>query len=224
MSLATVFAAWIVAPFLALSAWFGGHAALSTTPPAHNQPVFCTMEAKICPDGSAVGRVPPSCDFAPCPAAPNKPAPKPQPKPVPTPAPAAASVSIWRVAPSRGSVGTQVSITGFGFTGNNTIIMDGLVAVRHVPISGQIAIACTTDPSCHGGINQTLTFTIPDSLSPNCPEGSMCPLFVRQVTPGSYTLVVQNENGSSNEMQLTITDDSSHSVSASASVATTPLY
>ncbi|ALM10173.1 MAG TPA: hypothetical protein DDX11_02510 [Candidatus Peribacter riflensis] len=29
--------------------------------------VFCTMEAKICPDGSAVGRVPPTCAFAPCP-------------------------------------------------------------------------------------------------------------------------------------------------------------
>jgi hypothetical protein len=31
--------------------------------------VACTMEAKICPDGSSVGRVPPSCEFAPCPAA-----------------------------------------------------------------------------------------------------------------------------------------------------------
>ncbi len=29
--------------------------------------VACTMEAKICPDGSAVGRVPPSCEFAACP-------------------------------------------------------------------------------------------------------------------------------------------------------------
>ena len=30
-------------------------------------PKACTMEAKICPDGSAVGRVAPNCDFAPCP-------------------------------------------------------------------------------------------------------------------------------------------------------------
>ncbi len=30
-------------------------------------PVACTMDAKICPDGSAVGRVAPNCDFAPCP-------------------------------------------------------------------------------------------------------------------------------------------------------------
>lgn len=32
-----------------------------------SQPNACTMEAKICSDGSAVGRVPPDCDFAPCP-------------------------------------------------------------------------------------------------------------------------------------------------------------
>ncbi len=37
------------------------------TPTSSTPPVACTMEAKICPDGSSVGRVPPSCDFAPCP-------------------------------------------------------------------------------------------------------------------------------------------------------------
>jgi len=31
--------------------------------------VACTLEAKICPDGSSVGRVPPDCEFAPCPRA-----------------------------------------------------------------------------------------------------------------------------------------------------------
>ena len=31
-----------------------------------NQPVACTEEAKLCPDGSAVGRVGPNCEFAPC--------------------------------------------------------------------------------------------------------------------------------------------------------------
>ncbi len=30
-------------------------------------PVACTMEAKLCPDGSAVGRTGPNCEFAPCP-------------------------------------------------------------------------------------------------------------------------------------------------------------
>jgi hypothetical protein len=35
-----------------------------TTPP---EQVGCTMDAKICPDGTAVGRMPPSCEFVPCP-------------------------------------------------------------------------------------------------------------------------------------------------------------
>ena len=35
----------------------------NTNPP----PIACTQEAKICPDGSVVGRVGPNCEFAPCP-------------------------------------------------------------------------------------------------------------------------------------------------------------
>ncbi|HRZ34068.1 MAG TPA: Gmad2 immunoglobulin-like domain-containing protein [Candidatus Moranbacteria bacterium] len=35
--------------------------------PKKNKPVACTEEAKICPDGSAVGRTAPNCEFAPCP-------------------------------------------------------------------------------------------------------------------------------------------------------------
>src|SRR3989344_3880885 len=36
--------------------------------PAAPLPAACTMEAKICPDGSAVGRTGPNCEFAACPA------------------------------------------------------------------------------------------------------------------------------------------------------------
>ncbi len=32
-------------------------------------PVACTMEAKLCPDGSSVGRTGPNCEFATCPGA-----------------------------------------------------------------------------------------------------------------------------------------------------------
>lgn len=37
------------------------------TPTPDDGTVFCTMDAKQCPDGSYVGRIPPSCGFAPCP-------------------------------------------------------------------------------------------------------------------------------------------------------------
>jgi hypothetical protein len=39
-------------------------------PPALNENdgmTACTMDAKICPDGSSVGRTGPNCEFAPCP-------------------------------------------------------------------------------------------------------------------------------------------------------------
>lgn len=32
------------------------------------QPKACTQDAKICPDGTGVGRTGPNCEFAPCPA------------------------------------------------------------------------------------------------------------------------------------------------------------
>lgn len=40
--------------------------ALQPTPPIKKE-VMCTMEAKLCSNGSFVGRVAPDCDFAPCP-------------------------------------------------------------------------------------------------------------------------------------------------------------
>lgn len=51
-----VFAIILVGAFL-FSGCVGG------SPPE----VACTAEAKICPDGTAVGRVGPDCEFAPCP-------------------------------------------------------------------------------------------------------------------------------------------------------------
>ncbi len=38
-------------------------------PPAEPEPVFCTQEAKQCPDGSYVGRTGPNCEFTACPQA-----------------------------------------------------------------------------------------------------------------------------------------------------------
>ncbi|MCR4274786.1 MAG: hypothetical protein NUW02_01925 [Candidatus Campbellbacteria bacterium] len=44
-------------------------------PPIDDGGIACTADAKICPDGSGVGRVGPNCEFAPCP--------EPTPSPVP---------------------------------------------------------------------------------------------------------------------------------------------
>jgi hypothetical protein len=42
-------------------------AAVKVGVPSKPQPKACSTEAKICPDGSAVGRTGPNCEFAPCP-------------------------------------------------------------------------------------------------------------------------------------------------------------
>lgn len=45
-----------------------GHSSCNKTPTPNpgNGNVACIQDAKICPDGSGVGRIPPSCEFAPC--------------------------------------------------------------------------------------------------------------------------------------------------------------
>jgi len=62
-------AAWLLVPYilwvtfasyLNFSLWRLNSAVLSG-------PVACTMEAKLCPDGTAVGRTGPNCEFASCP-------------------------------------------------------------------------------------------------------------------------------------------------------------
>lgn len=43
------------------------HVCSNVPRPDWNKPTACTMDAKVCPDGSAVGRTGPNCEFAPCP-------------------------------------------------------------------------------------------------------------------------------------------------------------
>ncbi len=46
--------------------WVGWHAFEGLTEESGG-PMVCTQEAKVCPDGSAVGRTGPHCEFAECP-------------------------------------------------------------------------------------------------------------------------------------------------------------
>lgn len=115
------------------------------------------------------------------------------------------AATLYSISPASGSVGAEVSIRGFGFSSSNTVLIDGMVAQRDVPITSSVAIACTTDPSCHGGINQTITFTVPGSLSPYCPPGSMCALYMRVLEPGDVTVTVRNDSGVSNGLPFTVT-------------------
>ncbi|MBY0539362.1 hypothetical protein K2P56_02930 [Patescibacteria group bacterium] len=39
----------------------------NSNPQAEGDMIACTMDAKICPDGTGVGRVGPNCEFPACP-------------------------------------------------------------------------------------------------------------------------------------------------------------
>lgn len=72
----------IIVILAALAILFGGYFFYRQLNPANPLPklgggVACTVEAKLCPDGSYVGRTGPNCAFASCPG----------PNPTPTPAP-----------------------------------------------------------------------------------------------------------------------------------------
>ncbi|OHA81945.1 MAG: hypothetical protein A2675_02135 [Candidatus Yonathbacteria bacterium RIFCSPHIGHO2_01_FULL_51_10] len=121
--------------------------------------------------------------------------------------PPQSNLSIYSINPSSGPIGTTVSVTGFGFTNDNTIHF-GNGVITHVPITSSIAIACTTDPNCHGGINQTLTFTVPSYLNPACySAGCMMPSW--QVVPDAYNVSVENSNDTSNTMTFLVTGGNS---------------
>jgi hypothetical protein len=69
----------------------------SPTASGTGEPVACTLDAKICPDGSAVGRIGPNCEFAAC--------------PVPTSSSSSSSTTTLKVSLNTKSVVQGVSIT-----------------------------------------------------------------------------------------------------------------
>lgn len=60
----------LIVLLLAIGALGGGYFAYhnSRSKPAvpSPEPIFCTQDARLCPDGSYVSRIPPKCEFAPC--------------------------------------------------------------------------------------------------------------------------------------------------------------
>ena len=103
------------------------------------------------------------------------------PVPPPTPAP-----FIQNISPSSGTVGTSVTLSGYGFSNNSTVVFGGS-GISNVYSNGS-----------------SLTFTIPEYTSV-CPPGAYCIMMARQVTPGTYSIYVQNQNGTSNTVNFTVT-------------------
>ena len=228
------FLGFLLAPFMFFGSMFS-HA--SYTPPvaSSTDPVACTMEAKLCPDGSYVGRSGPNCEFAACPTAASS-----------TPH---RTVSIASLSPVSGVIGTSVTIKGSGLMGDNTVKFGSGVIVHVVSksytsltftVPSSLTPACfyseprymvmsrLTTPGVYAvvvqnarGTSNALNFTVTDGTPPqqttisiqsikppSGPVGTevmMCPMYLQLVTPGTYKVYVENENGSTNTVEFTVT-------------------
>lgn len=67
MNSAMIAGAIIILVVVALGAYYMGTQGEGVAVSPSPEPVFCTMDAKICPDGSSVGRTGPNCEFTACP-------------------------------------------------------------------------------------------------------------------------------------------------------------
>ncbi len=93
------------------------------------------------------------------------------------------------LSPSYGPVGTFVTAYGSGFpsTGNS------------VYLNGYAAITNVTSYDGH-----TLSFTIPQYLSPNCASGMYCPQYMVSVVPGVYQISINNGSMLSNSVTFVV--------------------
>ena len=150
----------------------------SYTPPvaSSTDPVACTMEAKLCPDGSYVGRSGPNCEFAACPTAASS-----------TPH---RTVSIASLSPVSGVIGTSVTIKGSGLMGDNTVKFGSGVIV-HVVSKSYTSLTFTVPSS----LTPACFYSEPRYM-----------VMSRLTTPGVYAVVVQNARGTSNALNFTVTD------------------
>lgn len=101
------------------------------------------------------------------------------------------SPRIDSIQPSRGSVGSTVTLMGANFSPD--------MIVRFA--EGSVQGAVRSD-------GKSITFTVPDGVSPYCgAPGMYCAEYFREVTPGDYKVYVQNPDGTvvSNAVTFTVT-------------------
>ena len=100
--------------------------------------------------------------------------------------------------PTSGPVGTSVTITGNRFTPMNNSVKFGEGYINGLDSSAWFI----------GPEGQTqITFTVPDGLTPCLYNGLTmmpCPAMYMQITPGSYSVSVINENGTSNAVNFIV--------------------
>ncbi len=99
------------------------------------------------------------------------------------------AVSLSYLSPSAGRVGTQIVISGTGFSAYDNTVHFGVGGMQHVS-------------SVNG---TTIAYTIPSYLSPcDTQMGGYCAQYAQQVTPGTYPIYITNANGTSNVLYFQV--------------------
>lgn len=100
---------------------------------------------------------------------------------------------ISSINPASGLIGTEVTITGQGFSANNMILFS------------PTAPTCSNSIQAHSSNNTTITFTVPAQSDPCSPGQPLLPGGVPYPTiPGAYRIQVFSATGSSNSIDFTV--------------------
>lgn len=102
--------------------------------------------------------------------------------------PADLAVKITSLFPTSGTVGTQVTVNGSGFTTTDNTINFGSGYIKNLASTG----------------GQTLKFTVPTTLDLCPPAGGTCNNSAASVTPGAYDVSVTNSSGTSYLVLFTV--------------------
>jgi hypothetical protein len=102
-----------------------------------------------------------------------------------------ASPKISNLAPSRGPVGTTVTVVGSSFAAEGNVVRFGQGYIRDLKSSD----------------GSTLTFVVPAGLDLCAPNSTgPCQGALPRVRPGEYEIVVLAVDGASNSIPFTVTD------------------
>jgi hypothetical protein len=103
-------------------------------------------------------------------------------------APGAQPPVLQQIQPSALAVGDSAIVTGVGFTGSANALRIG---------AGYLTSLSSSDGT-------SLRFVLPTSLSACPPRAQVCVALAVLLTPGTYTVSVVNDNGTSNEATLQV--------------------
>jgi hypothetical protein len=100
------------------------------------------------------------------------------------------TVQLVSMTPTYGSVGTQITLYGNGFNGDNIV---------HFGVGGQAHVTSAS--------GNYIYFTVPSSVTPCTVQvnGNVgCPQYAQQVTPGQYQIYVTTNGVNSNSLTFTV--------------------